>query len=307
MDNNHPLVSVLVVTYNAGEYICETLDSIKSQTYDNIELIVSDDHSSDETVQLANEWIEKNKERFARTVVLHIDCNTGVSANYNRAVGACRGEWIKNVDGDDLLCDNCVEDNIKYISEHPECKLVFSNVSIFSGSMKKRRMHGLFFNDEKKKIFQLEAFEQFKMLLHSNILPSQSAFIKSEILKSHPYNEDYKGLEDAPMWVYLTRDGIKAHYFDTCTALYRRAESMTLSSSRFFSNVYFESVQKFFWREKIDYIRKYHLENAYSNCRKELFLMEFVDVFLRNRRTFINKAIFRSVRLLIMRFATFKL
>ena len=132
-NKNHPLVSVFVVTYNAGEYICETLDSIKSQTYDNIELIVSDDHSSDNTVSIVNEWVEKNKERFFRTEIMTVDHNTGVSANYNRAVRACRGEWVKNVDGDDLLTDDCIQLNINYVNEHQETKLVFSNAWIFKG------------------------------------------------------------------------------------------------------------------------------------------------------------------------------
>ena len=92
MENNgYPLVSVFVVSYNAADYICETLESIKAQTYQNIELIVSDDHSSDQTVELANEWIESNKERFVRTELITVDHNTGVSANYNRAIRACRG------------------------------------------------------------------------------------------------------------------------------------------------------------------------------------------------------------------------
>ena len=55
--NNKPLVSIGVVTYNSGEFIIETLDSIKAQTYPNIELIVSDDCSSDESPDILRDCL----------------------------------------------------------------------------------------------------------------------------------------------------------------------------------------------------------------------------------------------------------
>ncbi len=307
MENkNHPLVSVFVVTYNAEDYICETLDSIKAQTYYNIELIVSDDHSKDDTVLKANKWIEHNKERFVRADVITVSNNTGVSANYNRAVKACQGEWIKNVDGDDLLRPNCIEDNIEYISNHPEAEWVFSNVEIFGGRDSKVS-YGYFFNEESKAFFEKEALDQLKDLLKHNSLPSQSSFIKADLLRQHPYNEAYRGLEDAPMWVYLTKSGVKAFYFDKCTAMYRKEESITKSNKRYFSSIYFESMQKFFWAEKIDYIKELQLQDAYNENRRFLYTMEFADVFLGNRRGVIKDLFFKIVRRIINHCTSFKL
>lgn len=79
------LVSIPVITYNSAKTVIETLDSIKAQTYPNIELIISDDCSTDDTVQLCREWIEKNGERFERTELISVTKNTGVSGNNNRA------------------------------------------------------------------------------------------------------------------------------------------------------------------------------------------------------------------------------
>lgn len=56
-----PLVSVSVITYNSAKTVLETLESIKAQTYQNLELIVSDDCSTDNTVELCRNWIEQNK------------------------------------------------------------------------------------------------------------------------------------------------------------------------------------------------------------------------------------------------------
>ena len=56
------LVSVCVLAYNSSKYILETLNSIKNQTYDTIELIISDDCSTDDTVALCTQWINRNFE-----------------------------------------------------------------------------------------------------------------------------------------------------------------------------------------------------------------------------------------------------
>ena len=63
---NIPLISVVVLTYNSSLYITETLNSIKDQTYDNIELIITDDCSTDSTLIICEDWINLNKSRFCK-------------------------------------------------------------------------------------------------------------------------------------------------------------------------------------------------------------------------------------------------
>ena len=81
MNMRQPLVSINITTYNSSKFIIETLESAKMQTYQNIELIVSDDSSVDNTVELCKKWIEKNKERFVRCKVITVEKNTGIAAN----------------------------------------------------------------------------------------------------------------------------------------------------------------------------------------------------------------------------------
>lgn len=301
-----PLVSIIVVCYNAAEYIVETLESVKAQTYKNLELIVSDDCSKDGTSDIVKSWFEKNGDSFVRTELITIDHNTGVSANYNRAVRACRGEWVKNVDGDDLLFENCISLNIDYVSNNPNAEWVFSNVMKFKGS-KEKILLGEFFTEEKKKFFKMTKEEQLTCLLNMNMLPSQSNFIKLEILKKHPYNENYRGLEDAPMWLTLLLDNVRPCYFDECTSYYRLDESMTSSKARFFSKVYTESAKMFFWQEQFKYIKKYNLTEAYNTNRKFHLTIDFADGFLHNRKTCFNNFVFRVVSRLIKWFASFDL
>src|SRR4051794_20989340 len=98
-----PFVSIIVFTYNSSNYVVETLESAKAQTYRNIELIVSDDGSTDETIPLCLDWLTKNKQEFLRAEIITVEKNTGIPANCNRGVKAAAGEWVKLIAGDDIL------------------------------------------------------------------------------------------------------------------------------------------------------------------------------------------------------------
>lgn len=124
----NPLISVVIITYNSSKYILETLESIKAQSYKNIELIVSDDCSTDNSVELSTKWINENRDRFTNAKIITTPVNTGISANCNRGLRECTGEWIKILSGDDILLKNSIKDNFNYASEHPEASFIFSNV-----------------------------------------------------------------------------------------------------------------------------------------------------------------------------------
>ncbi len=113
MEQN-PLVSIIVITYNSSKYVLETLESTKNQTYQNIELIVSDDCSTDNTFEICRSWIEQNKERFVRTQLVTSNKNTGIAPNCNRGLKMAQGEWVKLIAGDDILLAHCIKKNVGY-------------------------------------------------------------------------------------------------------------------------------------------------------------------------------------------------
>mgnify|MGYP002525929465 CR=1 FL=1 len=165
MENN-PLVSVIVVTYNSSEFICEALDSVYRQTYDNLELIVSDDCSSDDTIIKVKSWIEKYGKRFSKSTVIESATNTGTSANNNRAIKACEGMLIRWVAGDDLIPEKAIEQQVGYLLEKPECYLLNG----FSKTFKVENAVKVF--TPNKKIIDIEpgfydmsAGEQYKYML----------------------------------------------------------------------------------------------------------------------------------------------
>ena len=107
---SYPLVSVVVVTYNSARYVEQTLDSVLAQTYRGpIELIVSDDGSTDNTLKVCNEWIALYGNSFTRAEVIKTPHNLGICGNYNFALAHINGEWVKFIAGDDMLAPDCVD------------------------------------------------------------------------------------------------------------------------------------------------------------------------------------------------------
>ena len=175
-DSYQPLVSVAVVTYNSSKTVVETLDSIYNQTYPNLELIISDDCSPDNTVEICRDWIELHKDRFTRTVLLTADKNTGVSANMNRGADACEGEWVKDIAGDDVLIPDCVETYVDYIREHPDAVVVFAIVEVFGGDEETRESIEERYSMEKE-FFSWSIEDQYDYItLERNCIPAPTAF-----------------------------------------------------------------------------------------------------------------------------------
>ena len=121
------LVSIVVVSYNSSKTIIQTLDSIRNQTYQKLELIISDDCSIDNTVAICKEWLSQYEERFERSVIIEATHNTGVCGNLNRGINASTGTWIKAPAADDLLCDDAIEEYMKFCSSNEACKVCVSD------------------------------------------------------------------------------------------------------------------------------------------------------------------------------------
>lgn len=221
------LVSVPVVTYNAASFVEETLESIFNQTYSNIELIISDDCSKDNTVEIVTKWCEQDrvKSRFADIKIISVPKNTGVSANCNRAIAASSGDWIKFIAGDDILLPTCIEDNMNFVATNLEANIVFSQVDVYQDTFKQEKytktIPSIYPDNLMHESFL--AKEQFKILVQSdriNYTPSYF-FNKQTLLSVGGYDETNKLVEDYPMWLKLTKAGVRLYYFHKPTVGYR--------------------------------------------------------------------------------------
>ncbi|MEG4575244.1 glycosyltransferase [Microcoleus sp. N3A4] len=120
--NAPPLVSICIPTYNGAAFIGEAIQSALAQTYPNIELIVSDDGSTDETIAIAQSFQSQTSVDFR--IVLHR--NYGLSQNWNFCISQAKGQYIKFLFQDDLLAPECIEKMVALAQQNPEIGMVFS-------------------------------------------------------------------------------------------------------------------------------------------------------------------------------------
>ena len=113
-----PLVSVIMPTYNTACYVQESIDSVLEQDYPSIQLIVIDDGSTDETVDIIR--------RYGERVVLLTQKNQGAAVARNTGLAAAEGEYIAFLDSDDVWLPGKLSAQVAYLDSHPDIGMVFS-------------------------------------------------------------------------------------------------------------------------------------------------------------------------------------
>ncbi|WP_179018583.1 glycosyltransferase family 2 protein [Winogradskyella forsetii] len=136
-----PLTSICIPTYNGEQFIEAAMDSVMNQTYENIEIIISDDASSDNTLSLINNYVSESN------FPIHIYHHTpsGIGANWNHSIKNAKGEYIKFLFQDDLLEPTCIEEMVEVLQGDPKIGLVCSkrHIIIESDSTKENMEHWL--------------------------------------------------------------------------------------------------------------------------------------------------------------------
>ena len=236
-----PLVTVGILSYNSAKTILETLESVKAQTYKNLELIISDDASKDDTVEVCRKWIEENKDRFVRCEILTVPENTGIPANANRRLAASKGVWSKGVAADDLLLPDCVENFVNYVKENPQAEIVFAKMQIFKENFAPENFVGTM--DSRAKEF-CEKYDtpqkQHAKLLKGMYCSAPTMFARLSTLQKIKYDEEFKTIEDYPMWLRLTKAGKRFYFLDKDVAMYRSHESISYSIKSPSTNILFK-------------------------------------------------------------------
>ena len=113
-----PLVSVLIPCYNHSAYIIEALDSISESDYPNMELILIDDASQDESYELAQGWINSNRDRFVRAMHIKHSNNLGICSTMNELLNLANGVYVIYLASDDLLLHDGITRQVLYAREN---------------------------------------------------------------------------------------------------------------------------------------------------------------------------------------------
>lgn len=220
-------IAVIVITYNSEETVIETLESIKAQTYKEIELIVSDDYSQDNTVRIVEQWLRKNGERFVSSMCRISDRNYGTSNNLNRGVELSRSRLYKVIAGDDILLPKALEVYAKYYQKNPgkigvsEMQLLFD--SECDDEFQKNQRQAINRGYSKLKENSIGKKRMYKSLLKENYIPALGVgLIEKNIYKEiGGYDERFILMEDYPFFLKIAQRGYEFYYINEMLVGYR--------------------------------------------------------------------------------------
>lgn len=213
--------SVVIPLYNKEKYILKTLESVLNQTFQDFEIIIVDDGSTDESVKI----IQSLNEPRITLIKQH---NQGASVARNNAINASKGEYVAPLDADDVWKSNHLE-ALKYCIENKEAVLYCTNYQI-------KRSGGLVtpavFNFEYQE--QCLIVEDFFRANSINFIPTSSsvAFKKSDFLKLNGYNTQLKTGQDIDLWIKFGLLGPVA-FNPEITMTYNLFDTSSLSNSNY--------------------------------------------------------------------------
>ena len=292
MKNNLPLVSVIVITYNSSKFITETLDSIYKQSYPNIELIITDDCSSDDTIRICERWINAHRNRFYQIYLITNNINTGIPANCNRGYTKANGKWIKGIAGDDCLYPDAIEKYIQY-ANNCDAEIYFSSMDIFQNKfVETNKIESHISPSPIFKLNNSTPNEQYNLLTIGNAIFAPSVFMKKELFnKIGKYDEEITLCEDWPMWLKITQKGYKFHYIDDVLVKYRKYDESTWGKQ--------STVKKYVITNKEELINAKYIY-PYVDCIKRIVLKS--DLYVRKRLNLLNETSSSSIILIIYKF-----
>lgn len=190
MSDQNPLVTIYIPTYNRVDLLKRAVESVRNQTYTNLEIIIVDDCSTDETHQYLKEV--SNLDKRIRYFIK--EKNSGACVSRNIAIENASGEYITGLDDDDYFLNRRIESFVEKISWLEEYKFLFSNMKI-----------------EKNKVIKLQGSCKpnnisFEHLLYANYVGNQIFCKTSDMQIVGGFDESLKAWQDIECWMNFVKN-----------------------------------------------------------------------------------------------------
>ena len=191
------MISIITTSYNYGEYISETIKSIQAQSYSDWELIIVDDSSEDNSVEIIKSFCKDKRIKL----ICH-DKNKGLTQSVKTGLKYAKGEWIAFLESDDLWRENTLEERVRAIKNNPQVGIIFNDVEEFGddntilavkNNLDKNRVKISKLNFPKNIFYDLN-IENF-------LLTFSAVMIKKEILDDCPLDTPIDALLD--WWIFI--------------------------------------------------------------------------------------------------------
>ena len=187
-----PLVSVIIPTYQNGQYVSQAIESVLKQTCNDFEIIVVDDGSSDNTPTVLQTFKEK--------IIIVSQSNRGTPAARNAGIKICQGKYIAFLDADDIWLEDKLEKQLALFEKNPRVGLVYSDIYFFEGKTRKGRAFEHII--PKSGHVEIDLFQ-------IDFVPMPTVVIKHECLDTTGlFDETLRYCEDYDLWLRIS------HYWE---------------------------------------------------------------------------------------------
>lgn len=195
-----PLVSIIIPCYNQGNYILETLKSVLDQTFQDYEIIVVNDGSTDEYTNNLLKNLNFPKTKVLTTV------NQGLASARNNGIKIASGDIILPLDSDDKIHPEYIEKAVKILRERTDVRIVYCKAQLFG---------------EKKGVWALPEYSFDEMLIR-NLIFASAFYYKEDWDKVGGYKSNMiSGWEDWDFWLSIIESGVKVYQIPEILFYYR--------------------------------------------------------------------------------------
>jgi len=193
-----PLVSIVMPVHNTAPYLQESVESMLSQDYANIEFILINDGSTDHSADVLAGF------RDSRIRLYHNDGNKGLVYTLNRGLELANGTYIARMDGDDISLPGRISRQVAYLESHPQAGVVAARVELVNEQ-------GASIGNWEDDARHIAATDIRRFLPLNNCIAHPSVMARAALLKGYGYRPEQSQAEDYDLWLRLAADGVEIH------------------------------------------------------------------------------------------------
>ena len=233
-----PLVTVICLCYKHAPFVRLALDSVLAQTYAHVELIIIDDCSPDDSVQVIRQWLNEQKQTYT---FLALEPNIGNCAAFNRGLSLAKGQYIIDLAADDVLLPNRIASQVALLETNPTAAATYSDALLIDEKGKALRTHYL--RDKNGALLQpVPSGAIYQRLFEGHFVCSVTLMFRTETLRQISGYDETLAYEDFDVLMRLARtspllfqDQILTQYrvvqYSLSSKFYQRKQNKMLEST----------------------------------------------------------------------------
>lgn len=276
------LVSVIIPAYNAEKYVESAVRSIMTQTYKNLEILVTDDCSTDSTLEILNRLAKED----CRIIVYHNEQNKGIVKTLNDLVSRANGKYIARMDADDISLPKRIEKQVAYMQKHINIMILGCNVTHIDG----------FGNSIFRPIIPCTSVMVKNMRYFRTCFYHPTVMFRAEIKNEYFYEDKYQYAEDYALWLKIL-ESHRGNNLKQRLLLYRiHGEQISQQKTEKQISVFLKIFQEYNFgiikKQEIEVYARYIAANEIVNTR---ILLNLLIRFFEKKKIILSPLLFLTL------------